>query len=229
MPNSIEIKICGLSNRESIDAAIRGGATHIGMIFFDKSPRNVTLEQARILSEHASDMVKKVAVTVDANDEELEQIVHHMAPNALQLHGSETPQRVSELSNRFNLPVIKAISVRSAKDIKKMTDYSQSARRILFDAKPPKNAKLPGGNGVSFDWKILKKSKLLKDNGSFAKPYMLSGGLDGKNVVEALEISGAKAIDISSGVESLPGVKDLEKIQKFLAVVAEYQIRQLAK
>ena len=208
-----KIKICGLSTPAAIDAVIAGGATHMGLIFFDKSPRHVSVEKAAQLSRHAGDRITKVAITVNAEDAYLDEIVKHVKPDMLQLHGSETPERVSELKARFGLPVIKAIAVRENDDLKKAESYVDIADMMLFDARAPDDSDLPGGNGVAFDWNIM-------DQWSDNVPYMLSGGLNVHNIGEALSRSGANAIDVSSGVESSPGKKEETLIRDFLAVVA---------
>ena len=203
------IKICGISTSETADAVISGGATHLGMIFFEKSPRNVSLEQAQILSSHVGNRVTKVAVTVNADTDFLDQIVEHVSPDVLQLHGSETPEHVQRVKDRFGLPVIKALAIGAREDLEKVKPYMNIADLFLFDAKPPKGSDLPGGNGVAFDWEIM-------DDIPENVPYMLSGGLNSENIVEAIERTGTKGIDISSGVETAPGVKDVKLIEDFL-------------
>jgi len=212
MSEKLEIKICGLSTLEAVDAVIEGGATHMGLIFFEKSPRHVSLEVAQELSKYAGDRIKKIAVSVDADDRYLDQIIDHVKPDMLQLHGAETPERVSAVKARYGLPVMKVIAVRDISDLDKLEKYTGIADRFLFDAKPPKGSVLPGGNGVAFDWEIMDH---VPDN----VPYMLSGGLDAANIHEAMEKSGAKAIDVSSGVESSPGIKDAKLIADFLSVL----------
>ena len=207
------IKICGLSGPDAIEAAIEGGATHIGMIFFEKSPRHVSLHDAVALSAAAGDRVTKVAVLVNASDDYLDQVVGSARPDMLQLHGSEPPERVLEIKQRYGLPVIKAIAVRSEADLENARRYVGIADLFLFDAKPPAGSELPGGNGVAFDWEIM-------DHWPKDVPYMLSGGLNVQNICEALSHSGAPGIDISSGVETSPGKKDTALIREFLAVVA---------
>ncbi len=210
MSKNLEIKICGLSTDESIDAVIAGGASHMGLIFFEKSPRHVSLEQAKLLSEHAGDRIQKVAVSVNADDEYLDGIVAAVKPDMLQLHGKDTVERVEELKARFELPIMKVFAISDISDFESVKSYVGVADRFLFDAKPPKGSDLPGGNGVAFDWEIM--DALPKD-----VPYMLSGGLDASNVCLALERSGANAVDVSSGVESSAGVKDIKLIEEFLA------------
>ena len=208
--NKLEhIKICGISTSETADAVISSGATHLGMIFFEKSPRNVSLEQAQILSSHVGNRVTKVAVTVNADTDFLDQIVEHVAPDVLQLHGSETPEHVQRVKDRFGLPVIKALAIGAREDLEKVKPYMNVTDLFLFDAKPPKGSDLPGGNGVAFDWEIM-------DDIPENVPYMLSGGLNSENIVEAIDRTGTKGIDISSGVETAPGVKDVKLIEDFL-------------
>ncbi|WP_370322905.1 phosphoribosylanthranilate isomerase [Oricola sp.] len=207
---ALDIKICGLKTEEAVDAALDGGANHIGFIFFEKSPRHVDRQVARELAMSARRRLAiPVAVTVDADDATLAEIVATVEPGMLQLHGKENPTRVADIRAKFGLPVMKALSIREADDLKAIEPYYGIADRFLLDAKPPKGSELPGGNGVSFDWSLLGALDG-KTN------YMLSGGLDADNVGEALAISGAKALDVSSGVESAPGVKDINRIAAFL-------------
>ena len=207
---ALDIKICGLKTEEAVDAALDGGANHIGFIFFEKSPRNVEREVARDLAVRARRRLAiPVAVTVDADDATLAEIVAVVEPGMLQLHGKESPTRVADVRAKFGLPVMKAFAIREPDDLKKAEPYYGIADRFLFDAKPPANSELPGGNGVAFDWSLLAALDG-KTN------YMLSGGLDAENVAEALAVSGAKALDVSSGVESAPGVKDTTRIAAFL-------------
>ena len=217
MKQKMDIKICGLSNNESIDAVIAGGATHMGLIFFEKSPRHVSLEQAQSLSQHAGTRIQKVAVSVNADDEYMAEIVSAMQPDILQLHGNEMPDRVAELKSKYNLPVMKAFAISQTSDFEKLAPYIAIADKFLFDAKPPKGSQLPGGNGVAFDWEIM---DALPNN----VPYMLSGGLDASNVCEAVKRSHAKAVDISSGVESAAGVKNIKLIEEFLATCHQCDI-----
>jgi len=216
-----EIKICGLSTIEAIDAVIGDGAHYVGFIFFEKSPRHISLETAHQLSSHIDGRINKVAVTVNADDAFLDQMVEALEPDMLQLHGSETPQRVSEIKVNYGLPVMKAFAISTLDDLQKSKPYIGIVDRFLFDAKAPKGSNLPGGNGVSFDWNLLKQFGDPKD-------YMLSGGLDEANVTEALRVSGASAIDISSGVESSPGVKDIAKITSFIKTIKQYDEAKLA-
>ena len=208
----IDVKICGLSTTDSVESAVAGGATHIGFIFFPKSPRNVTPQSAASLARLAGPNVRTVAVTVDAANADLDSIVSIMRPGMLQLHGSETPERVAEVRSRFRLPVMKALSIREKGDLARALPYIGVADRFLLDAKPPPGALLPGGNGIAFDWSLLDALDRRVD-------YMLSGGVDAGNVVNAIASTGASGVDVSSGVESSPGTKDAGKIAEFLARV----------
>lgn len=209
----MDIKICGLSTIEATEAVIAAGATHVGFIFFEKSPRHVTSERAGQLSAVAQAKgLKSVAVSVDADDAFLDEIVAKMSPDMLQLHGKETPQRVQDVKARYRLPVMKAFAIREAADLHKFTPYKGVADKFLFDAKPPVGSDLPGGNGVSFDWNLLAGLDPQVD-------YMLSGGLNAANIGDAITIANPPGIDISSGVESAPGVKDVGMIAEFFAAV----------
>jgi len=208
----LDIKICGLKTPEAVAAALDGGASHVGFIFFARSPRNVEPDEAGRLRQAARGRAHAVAVTVDADDAFLDRIAAAMAPDMLQLHGSETPARVAEIRARHGLPVIKAFSVRGASDLAAIEPYRGIADRFLFDAKPPKGSELPGGNGVPFDWTVLSAVPAGTD-------YFLSGGLNAGNIGEALRVAAPPAIDISSGVESAPGVKDPALIEAFFRAV----------
>ena len=210
MMGSMDIKICGLSTAEALDAVIDGGASHAGFIFFEKSPRNVTPVQAATLAERARGRVLTVAVTVDESDDAMDAIVSIMQPDMLQFHGRETPQRIAALKAKYALPAIKAFSIRSADDLKAFAPYLGIADCFLFDAKPPKGSDLPGGNGISFDWSLM-------DGLDPELPYMLSGGIGPENLEEAIARVRPPGIDISSGVESSPGRKDPDKIGSLLA------------
>lgn len=207
-----EIKICGLKTAEAVERAVRRGATHIGFIFFQKSPRNIEPDIAGKLADLVRGQAKIVAVTVDADNDELDEIIALLKPDMLQLHGSESPERVLTIKAMTGLPVMKALAIREGDDLLKVDPYIGIVDRFLFDAKPPKGSDLPGGNGVSFDWTLMHKL----DEGV---NYMLSGGLNKDNVAEALAITGAPGIDISSGVERAPGVKDLDMIDAFFDAV----------
>lgn len=212
----LDIKICGLKTAEAVDAALAGGASHVGFIFFEKSPRNVAPEEAGRLRQAAKGRAKSVAVTVDADDAFIDRIVAAMAPDMLQLHGQETPERVAFLKARHGLPVMKALAVSEAADLAHVAPFRGVADRFLFDAKPPRDAVLPGGNGIAFDWRLLADPDHGLDRGV---DYMLSGGLDAANVGDALRLADPPGIDVSSGVESAPGVKDTALIAEFLNAV----------
>ena len=208
----LDIKICGLKTPEALDAALRGGASHVGFIFFPRSPRNIEPAAAGALREAARGKARAVAVTVDADDAFLDAIVAKMAPDMLQLHGSETPERLEAVRARYRLPVMKALPVSDPSDLGKAKSFAGVADRLLFDAKPPKGSELPGGNGVAFDWTLLKTFPGGID-------YMLSGGLNPANVGEALRLADPPGLDVSSGVESAPGVKDVGLIRRFFDAV----------
>lgn len=207
---SLLVKICGLSTPETIEAALAAGADELGFVFFPKSPRHVELEQAARLAAQVGSRAGRVALSVDASDPVLAAIIEALRPDLLQLHGRETPERVAEVRARFGVPVMKALGISGARDLTAAQDYLPVADRLLFDAKPPRDAQLPGGNGVSFDWRLLAGLDL-------PKPYMLSGGLDPANVATALAVTGAPGVDVSSGVERRPGVKDPALIHAFVA------------
>ncbi|MDG4905291.1 phosphoribosylanthranilate isomerase [Mesorhizobium sp. WSM4898] len=209
---TLDIKICGLKTDAAMAAALAGGASHVGFIFFAKSPRFVDPAEAGRLRQAAIGKAKAVAVTVDADDDFLDDIVARMQPDMLQLHGSETPVQVAELKTRYGLPVMKVLSVSEAADLERIKPYVGVADRLMFDAKPPKGSQLPGGNGVAFDWRILAGLDAGLD-------YMLSGGLNAANVGDALRLANPPGIDISSGVESAPGVKEPALIEQFFRAV----------
>ncbi len=206
------IKICGLSTPEAIDAVIDGGASHLGFIFFEKSPRHITLETAKLLSNHVAGRAKKVAVSVNAEQDYLEAINEALEPDLMQLHGSETIERVQEIKDRFALPVIKALAIQTEDNLEAAKSYIGTADHFLFDAKAPKGSEIPGGNGVAFDWEIM-------DAWPQAVPYILSGGLNKSNVKNALNRLSVYGLDISSGVETTPGKKDVTLIREFLRTI----------
>ena len=205
-----EVKICGLSTPDSVEAAVAAGADLIGLVFFPKSPRNVTLEQAAQLAALARGKAKIVALVVDADDRLLADIAGHVRPDFIQAHGSESPERVAEIERLTGKPVIKAIRVRDAGDIAAAAAFSTVASLILYDAKAPETlgSALPGGNGHAFDWGLLE--------GESRPAFMLAGGLTPENVAEAIRVTGAPMVDVSSGVESAPGLKDEALIRKFI-------------
>ena len=203
------VKICGLSTPETLDVALDAGADMVGFVFFPASPRHVALADMPRLAKQVSSRALKVALTVDADDASLEAIVAALKPDMLQLHGHETPERVSAVRQRFGLPVMKALPIATAADLAGIPAYAAVADRLLFDAKPPKDATRPGGLGMPFDWRLLERLET-------PVPLMLSGGLDAGNVAEALRITRAPGVDVSSGVERAPGEKDPEKIRAFI-------------
>ncbi|MDX0662909.1 phosphoribosylanthranilate isomerase [Sinorhizobium medicae] len=207
-----EVKICGLKTAEALQRAVALGASHTGFIFFPKSPRNIEPDDAGRLAELARGRAKIVAVTVDAENDDLDEIVSALHPEVLQLHGSENPERVLAIKALYGLPVIKALPIREASDLERIAPYIGIADRFLLDAKPPAGSDLPGGNGVSFDWRLLDALDANVD-------YMLSGGLNASNVEDALALTGARAIDTSSGVESAPGIKDLTLMDAFFEAI----------
>lgn len=204
-----EVKICGLKTEEAVDAALDGGADYIGFVFFPRSPRHVDAATAVKLADRARGQAKIVALFVDPDDKVLDDIVEKVQPDFVQLHGDESAPRVREIRRRLHLPIIKAIKVGSSVDAARALRYNESADLILFDSKAQHGADKPGGNGVSFDWHALAD---VKDRMKF----MLSGGLTAENVSSAIAATGAAAVDVSSGVESAPGVKDVQLIKRFL-------------
>jgi phosphoribosylanthranilate isomerase len=206
---ALTIKICGLKTPEALEVALESGADLTGFVFFAPSPRNVGLEAARRLGAQVKGRAGKVALTVDANDETLLGIIDALKPDMLQLHGSETPERVHVVRSRFGLPVVKALPIAQRGDLSPIRLYANVADRILFDARAPQDATRPGGLGRAFDWTLLKGIDP-------AISFMLSGGLDAGNVALALSITKAPGIDVSSGIERAPGEKDLDKIRDFI-------------
>ena len=209
MANETKVKICGLSEPRHVAAAAAAGAGYVGFMFFEKSPRNVSVMQARELALNVPMGVAKVAVTVNADDAMLDAIVDMVPLDMLQLHGNESVERVTEVRSRYGLPVMKAVGVAGEGDLAALDEYGLVADQLLVDAKPPKGADLPGGNGLAFDWRLIA-------NRRWFAPWMLAGGLTPANVIEAVRLTGAKQVDVSSGVESAPGVKDEEMIAGFL-------------
>ena len=209
----VAVKICGLSTPEAVQASVEGGAAYVGFVFFARSPRNLAPGRAAELAAPARAAgVKAVAVTVDASDAELDAIVATLAPELIQLHGAETPARAAEVRARTGAGVIRALRVGEPEDLDAAPAYEVVVDHLMFDAKPPAGAVLPGGNGTAFDGAILAGRR-------FARPWFLAGGLDAGNVAQALAVSGARAVDVSSGVESAPGVKDPASIRAFLEAV----------
>ncbi len=205
----MRVKICGLRDAANIQAAANAGARYIGLVFFEKSPRNVSLAQAAKLALDVPIGVAKVALTVNASDAFFDALTAQVPLDMLQLHGAESPTRVLEIRKRYGLPVMKAVAVAGETDLLALEKYEAVADQILVEAKPPKNATLPGGNGVPFDWQLIAGRQ-------WQKPWMLAGGLTMNNVAEAIGQTGATQVDLSSGVESAPGVKDPALIKAFI-------------
>ena len=204
----IRTKFCGLSRPEDVTAAANAGAAYVGFVFFPKSPRNVSIEQAAALAVTVPVGIAKVALVVNASDAELDAIVEALPLDMLQLHGAESVERVREVRARYGLPVMKAVGVADADDVPALDAYAMAADQLLIDAKPPKNADLPGGNGLSFDWRLIAGK-------SWPVPWMLAGGLTPDNAAEAVAMTGARQLDVSSGVEASVGVKDGELMTAF--------------
>ena len=209
MATSVRVKICGLRTSHDVEQAARSGAAYIGFVFFPKSPRYLEIEAARALAVEVPMGIAKVALTVNADDALLATILERVPLDMLQLHGSESPERVAEVRARFGLPVMKALGVSSAEDLPALDLYAHVADQILVDAKPPKGAVLPGGNGVAFDWRLIAWRRC-------PVSWMLAGGLTPENVAEAVRLTGARQVDVSTGVESAPGAKDITLIDAFI-------------
>jgi phosphoribosylanthranilate isomerase len=204
------VKICGINAVAPLDAALAAGAEWIGLVRYPRSPRHVELDQGRMLSQRARGRTERVALVVDPDDAALEAVVEALDPDLIQLHGSESPARVAAIRARFGRPVMKAVGIAEASDLERLPAYAAVADRLLLDAKPPRDPQaLPGGNGVPFDWRLLAGLDL-------EKPFMLSGGLTPDNVAAAVRLTGAPAVDVSSGVERRPGEKDPDKIAAFV-------------
>jgi phosphoribosylanthranilate isomerase len=211
MSHDIRVKICGLRTGADVAAAASAGASYVGFVFYPKSPRNVSFQEAAALAVDVPMGVAKVALVVNADDAFLDDLTAAVPLDMLQLHGSETPTRVAEVKARYGLPVMKAVGIANASDLALIDAYAAVADQLLIDAKPPKNAHLPGGNGLAFDWTLLAGRKY------WTVPWMLAGGLTAVNVAEAVRRTGATQVDVSSGVEGLVGVKDAGLISAFLA------------
>lgn len=212
----IEVKICGLSSIETVSAALDAGARYIGFVFYSRSPRNISTEKAAELCALIENKAMKVGVFVNPGDEQLSAILKNVDLDFIQLHGNESVERVQYIQKRFDVMVIKAISVAAIGDISRAREYEKTADMLLFDARAPlaMGKALPGGNGLEFDWNLIAGK-------TWHVPWMLSGGLDIKNVAEAVNVSGAKIVDISSGLENEPGDKDINKIKAFMTAVRE--------
>lgn len=210
MAGDIQVKICGLTRTVDVTDAVSAGASYVGFVFFPKSPRNVSLEQARSLALSVPSGIAKVALTVDANDAFLDALLAAVPVDVLQLHGYETPDRVAAVRARYGLPVMKAVGIADERDLPALDDYGRVADMLLVEAKPPKDATRPGGNGLVFDWDLIAGRR-------WPVPWMLAGGLTVDNVGGALHRTGARQVDLSSGVESSPGIKDANKMADFIA------------
>jgi len=206
---SILVKICGLKTPDAVDTALDNGADLVGFNFFEHTPRNINISDAAALTHRVGDRAERVGLVVNPDDDFVQAILNEVALDILQLHGAETPERVAEIRARFGLPVMKVCAISGADDIAVARAYEGIADRLLFDAKPPKDATRPGGNAVVFDWQVLAGK-------TWVCPWLLAGGLTPENVAEAIRISGAPGVDVSSGVEDAPGEKNLKKIVAFL-------------
>ena len=205
----IKVKICGLTALAHVEACSRAGAQFVGFVFFPKSPRHLTAAAARALALEVPLGIAKVGLVVNPDDTMLDDLLAEVPLDILQLHGSEPPERVAEIKKRFGLPVMKAVGVADESDLGAIAEYSAVADQLLIDAKPPKTAELPGGNGLSFDWRLIAGRR-------WSVPWMLAGGLTPDNVAEAIRLTGAQQVDVSSGVESAPGQKDVSLIESFV-------------
>ena len=206
----VRVKICGLRTVADVAAVAASGAAYVGFVFFPKSPRHLSIPDARTLALAAPVGLAKVALVVDADDAMLDALTEAVPLDMLQLHGHESPERVAQVRSRYGLPVMKAVGVADEGDLAMLTEYSLAADQLLIDAKPAKGADLPGGNGLSFDWRLLVGRKWLR-------PWMLAGGLTPQNVADAIRLTGARQVDVSSGVETAPGIKDAGRIAAFVA------------
>lgn len=205
----VRTKICGLSRAQDVTAAVDAGAAYLGFVFFPKSPRNVTVDVARALALDVPPGVARVALVVNADTALIDQITNNVPIDMIQLHGDEPPERVTEIKSRTGLPVMKAVGIADADDLPKLVTYGRVADQVLVDAKPPRGADLPGGNGLAFDWRLIAGRR-------WPVPWMLAGGLTPDNVADAIRLTGARQVDVSSGVEAAPGEKDPARIAAFV-------------
>ena len=214
MRSKLTVKICGMNSQTAVDAAIASGVDYLGFVFFPPSPRSLTPEFASSLMEERSDDFKVVAVVVNPSDKLLEEITNHLAPDIFQLHGSETAENITNIKQKFNTKIIKAIKISKLEDFEEVSKFDKVADFMLFDAAAPENTthSLPGGNGISFNWNWL-------NDASLETPWFLSGGLNISNINEAIKITGATAVDVSSGVEDKTGIKNNKKIIEFMKTV----------
>ncbi len=209
MTSGTNVKICGLTQQEHVVAAVDAGARYLGFVFFPKSPRNISPAQAASLAVEVPPGIAKVALVVNADNALLDEITAQVPLDMLQLHGSESPERVGEIRARYGLPVMKAVGIADEADIAMVDQYVGVADQLLLDAKPPKNSDLPGGNALSFDWRLITGRE-------WECPWMLAGGLTPENIAEAIKLTGARQVDVSSGVETAPGQKSVELIRAFI-------------
>ena len=209
MSSKVAVKICGLTSPQSVESAVSAGARYVGFVSFPRSPRHLSLDEIAALASAVPVGVAKVALTVDADDAALDALLAVAPIDVLQLHGHESPARVAQIKARYGLPVMKAVGVADAQDLVALDSYLPVADMILLDAKPPKGADLPGGNGLAFDWRLI-------EGRDWPKPWMLAGGLTPDTVAEAIRLTGAAQVDVSSGVESAPGVKDPARVAAFI-------------
>jgi len=209
MDDTVQVKICGLREARHVRAAVDAGARYLGFNFFPPSPRYVTVAQAAVLMADVPAGIARVALTVNASDSQLDEITSALGVDILQLHGRESPDRVAEIRTRFGLPVMKAVGVADESDLAALLEYGRVADQILVDAKPAPGAELPGGNGLVFDWRLIAGRR-------WPVPWMLAGGLTAGNVAEAVRLTGTRQVDVSSGVECAPGVKDAALVQEFV-------------
>ncbi|MDV7141988.1 phosphoribosylanthranilate isomerase [Tropicimonas sp. TH_r6] len=209
MSSDIRVKICGLTRPQDLAAVVEAGAAYAGFVFFKKSPRNLDIDTAKALALEAPAGLAKVALTVNASDAELDRIIEAVPLDMLQLHGAESVERVAALRARYGLPIMKAVGIADESDLPKLVEFSRVADQLLVDAKPPKDGGLPGGNGLAFDWRLIAGRR-------WAVPWMLAGGLTPANVRDAVHLTGARQVDVSSGVEAAPGEKDSARISAFV-------------
>ncbi|MEJ6403627.1 phosphoribosylanthranilate isomerase [Yoonia sp. 2307UL14-13] len=212
--SDIRVKICGLRDRTMIDVAAAADAAYVGLVFFEKSPRHVDIANAAALAQAVPPGVAKVALVVDADNAQLDAITDAVPLDMLQLHGDESPERVAAIRARYGLPVMKALGVADAPDLDRIAPYAQVSDQLLIDAKPPRDAVLPGGNGLAFDWRLLGGRR-------WPVPWMLAGGLTPDNVADAIRLTGARQVDVSTGVECARGIKDADKVARFVAAAQD--------
>ncbi len=204
------VKICGLTRETDVDAAVQAGANMVGFVFFPPSPRSIDTARAASLAARVPEGVVKVALSVDADDALLREISDNVGVDMMQLHGKETPKRAQDIRAMFGVPVMKAVAIAGAEDVARARTFEPAVDRLMFDAKPPADATRPGGNALAFDWQLIAGE-------NWSKPWVLAGGLTAENVAEAVRVSGAAAVDVSTGVEDAPGIKNAEKIRRFIA------------